>query len=376
MNTRGIILLDEPDDRLYFFVTSSESGGKIDYKITSMSNPSFVDGDGDFFIKIPADAHINNPTSTKQNITGSTGLLVVGSDDTSQFYLHNFITPSATNAPTIFSFTPSSGSEGTSVVITGAGFGGATAVKFNGMNASGFAVDFSTQITAIAPESVTGGPIAVITSGGTATSPTNFTVTGSTRIKDITFEGGSIVELAAGFDTTSGAVKLETASPIKGADSMTIATGSSYGQQNYVATDEIFISLYLRIAAVPAGQVRLVRISDQGISVGALTLEATGKLTLRNFLTSLGATTAALKPGTMYRIAIHQKKGTGSNAILEGFLATGDANFTTPFARNTTQTFITQADSIQIGATTSMGGTITFDDIRLDAGAMPGPPLP
>ena len=141
MNTRGIILLDEPDDRLYFFVTSSESGGKIDYKITSMSNPSFVDGDGDFFIKIPADAHINNPTSTKQNITGSTGLLVMGSDDTSQFYLHNFITPSATNAPTIFSFTPSSGSEGTSVVITGAGFGGATAVKFNGMNAGGFAVD-------------------------------------------------------------------------------------------------------------------------------------------------------------------------------------------------------------------------------------------
>jgi len=80
--------------------------------------------------------------------------------------------------------------------------------------------------------------------------------------------------------------------------------------------------------------------------------------------------------GTLYRIGIHQKKGTGGNAVLEGFIATGDAAFTTPFATSSTQTFTTQADSVQIGATTGTAGSMTIDDIRLDTGSMPGPSIP
>jgi hypothetical protein len=460
-DTRGIVLLDEAHDRLYFFVTSTEAGGDIDYKITSMSSPSFIDGDGDPFIDNPTDAHINNATSSKQNVTSSTGLMVMACDDTSKFYVHNFIVPSAGNVPTIVSFTPTSGPASTSVVITGTGFTGAVSVKFNGTNAS-FTVNSSTQITAIVPSSASSGLIAVTTPsgtgtssasftvtatappppvvssfsptqgavgtsvtisgsnftgansvtfntmstasltvnsdssitvsvptgastgpvsvttplGGTGTSSTSFTVTGSTRIKDITFENGSITEPTTGFDSKTGTVTLETASPIKGANSMTVMVGSSYGQENYSATDELFISFYLKIAALPSGQVRLARIADQGTTVGALTLEATGKLTLRNFVTSLGTNAAALNPGTVYRIAIHQKKGTGSNAVLEGFLATGDASFATPFASSGTQTFTTRADSVQIGASTSTGATLTFDDIRLDTQAMPEPSVP
>ena len=460
-DTRGIVLLDEPHNRLYFFVSSTEAGGNIDYKITSMSNPSFVDGDGDPFIDNPTDAHLNNATSTKQNVTSSTGLMVMASDDTSKFYAHNFIVPSNSNAPTITSFTPTSGSEGTSVVLTGTGFTGAVSVKFNVTNAN-FTVNSSTQITAIVPMSASSGRIVVTTPGGTgmssanfvvtATSPppplissfspaqgnigtsvtiagsnftgatsvtfnttsttvltvnndssitvnvpsgastgrvsvttplggtgtssNSFTVTAATRIKDITFEDGDIIDPTTGFDSKTGTITLETAFPIKGADSMTITTGSSYGQEDYTATDEIFISFYLKIAALPSGQVRLARIADQGTTVGALTLETTGKVTLRNFVTSLGASTAALTPGTVYRIAIHQKQGTGSNAVLEGFLATGDANFTTPFASSGTQTFTTRADSVQVGASTPTGGTLTFDDIRLDSETMPGPSVP
>jgi hypothetical protein len=461
-DTRGIVLLDEPHDRLYFFVSSNEAGENIDYKITSMSNPSFVDGDGDPFIDNLTDAHINNATSSKQNVTSSTGLMVMACDDTSKFYVHNLIVPSAGNVPTIVSFTPTSGSAGTSVVITGTGFSGAVSVKFNGTNAS-FTVNSSTQITTTVPANASSGHIAVTTPsgtgtssasfavtatappapfissfsptqgnigtpvtisgsnftgansvtfnttsttvftvnndssitvnvpngastgrvsvttplGGTGTSSTSFSVTGSsTRIKDITFENGSITDPTTGFDSETGAVALETASPIEGADSMTVTAGSSYGQENYSATDEIFISFYLKIAALPSGQVRLARIADQGTTVGALTLETTGKVTLRNFVTSLGASTAAIIPGTVYRIAIHQKRGAGTNAVLEGFLATGDTAFTTPFTSSGTQTFTTQADSVQIGASTPSGGALTFDDIRLDTGAMPGPSVP
>ena len=79
-------------------------------------------------------------------------------------------------APTISSFNPTSGPAGTSVVITGTNFTGATAVKFNATAASAFTVNSATQISAtVAPGSTT-GPITVTTAGGTATSSTNFTV--------------------------------------------------------------------------------------------------------------------------------------------------------------------------------------------------------
>ncbi len=85
---------------------------------------------------------------------------------------------SATNfyvAPTITSFSPSSGRAGTSVVILGTSFTNATAVKFGGASAS-FNVDSNSQITAVAPPGVASGAITVIAPGGTYITSTNFKV--------------------------------------------------------------------------------------------------------------------------------------------------------------------------------------------------------
>ena len=82
----------------------------------------------------------------------------------------------ASPVPTIASFLPTTGAVGTSVVITGTGFIGVTAVKFNGTTATTFTVDSPTQITATVPGGATTGAITVTTPGGTATSSTNFTV--------------------------------------------------------------------------------------------------------------------------------------------------------------------------------------------------------
>ena len=89
---------------------------------------------------------------------------------------------SATNftvigAPTITSFTPTSGPVGTSVTINGTNFTGATAVTFNGSNQPAFTVNSATKITAAVPTGATTGKISVTAPGGTATSAGDFTVT-------------------------------------------------------------------------------------------------------------------------------------------------------------------------------------------------------
>ena len=78
--------------------------------------------------------------------------------------------------PTVTSFTPTSGSAGTLVTVTGSAFTGATSVTFGGASAS-YVVDSNTQISATVPAAATTGPIAVTTLGGTGTSAGSFTVT-------------------------------------------------------------------------------------------------------------------------------------------------------------------------------------------------------
>ena len=53
-------------------------------------------------------------------------------------------------------------------------------------------------------------------------------------------------------------------------------------------------------------------------------------------------------------------------------MGTGDASFGAAFASGLAQAFTTQANSVQIGATTGLA-QLTVDDVRLDTGAMPGP---
>ena len=85
--------------------------------------------------------------------------------------------PFRVTTPRIFGFSPSSGAVGTSVVITGESFTGASAVSFNGTLATSFTVDSDTQITATVPAGATTGWIAVRTPGGRVQSTGTFTVT-------------------------------------------------------------------------------------------------------------------------------------------------------------------------------------------------------
>jgi hypothetical protein len=77
--------------------------------------------------------------------------------------------------PALLSFTPTSGSVGTPVTLTGTSFTGTTAVRF-GTKVATFTVNSDTQITTQVPNGAVTGKISVTTPGGSAISTTNFTV--------------------------------------------------------------------------------------------------------------------------------------------------------------------------------------------------------
>ncbi|HEX4504147.1 MAG TPA: IPT/TIG domain-containing protein, partial [Alphaproteobacteria bacterium] len=79
-------------------------------------------------------------------------------------------------APAITSFSPSSGTIGTSVTIAGTGFTGTTSVGFAGAVAD-FKVMGNKKIVVTAPNNVATGKITVKSAKGTGTSKTNFTAT-------------------------------------------------------------------------------------------------------------------------------------------------------------------------------------------------------
>ena len=88
-------------------------------------------------------------------------------------------------APTITSFTPTSGMTGTSVTLTGTGLTGARSVTFNGV-AGTVTSSTSTSAVVVVPAGASTGRIAVTTANGTGTSSSSFTFVAAPTITSFT----------------------------------------------------------------------------------------------------------------------------------------------------------------------------------------------
>jgi Bacterial Ig domain len=86
--TRPLVLVDTSNGLLHAFA-STEGGGRVYYKSATLTG-GFPTGLGTVVMADDAQNDINNVTSGKGNVTSTTGLLVLASNQTTQRYWHHF----------------------------------------------------------------------------------------------------------------------------------------------------------------------------------------------------------------------------------------------------------------------------------------------
>jgi gliding motility-associated-like protein len=223
--------------------------------------------------------------------------------------------------PTVSSFTPTSGGIGSTVVLTGSDFTGATEVKFNTTNATSFTVNSSTQITATVPTGATTGPISVTTAGGTGISSSNFTVVAPPTVTSFTPSGGvagAVITLtgtnftgatavrfngidAASF-TVNSATQITATVPV-GASTGTIAVTTPGGTATTSSSFTVFLPPTLSSFTPSSGAINssvvitgtnftgATAVNFNGVSATTFTVNSATQITAR---IPVGATTGAV----------------------------------------------------------------------------------
>jgi hypothetical protein len=156
-----------------FMPTTGAIGASITITGTELANATSVSFNGGVQTTITS----NTATSLTVAVpaTASTGPLTVttiGGTSAASSQTFTFIQP-----PLLSSFTPTTGSAGTSVTLTGTNLQGASSVSFNGVLQTTITNSTSTSLTVAVPATATTGPLVVTTPGGsTAPSSQVFTV--------------------------------------------------------------------------------------------------------------------------------------------------------------------------------------------------------
>ena len=209
-------------------------------------------------------------------------------------------------APTVTSVNPAGGplAGGTSVVITGTGFTGATAVHFGAANATSFTVNSSTQITAVAPTGTSGlVDVTVTTIGGTsATSSADGYAYVATPIVTGVDPSALLAESLPTI-TVSG-------SGFTGATAVTV--GGEAAMWFTVMSDTTMLVVPLPL---PAGTTADIRVTTLG---GTSAATAADQVTAYAFAVVAGIAPASGPTGGGTQVVIHGSGFTGATAVTFG----------------------------------------------------------
>ena len=179
-HTRPIVEIDEAANRLDVFATHGQSGGEIVRKSTSLSAPSFAAGIGEVVMQDPGAPKLNDVTSTKQNLTAASGIVVLANNNTTGRYWHAELGGTGSNplppapAPD-FTATPTSGEAPLTVAFSDASTGGPTAWAWS-FGDGGTATSANPSHTYTAPGTYTVALTARNAGGSKTTSKTGYVV--------------------------------------------------------------------------------------------------------------------------------------------------------------------------------------------------------
>jgi len=138
-HTRPMLTIDSTNRMLHVFATApSASGcpysgapGSIYVKSSALDQVSFPAGRGTPVIRDADSANLNDVTGTKQNVTSSTGMVVLASNDGTSRYWHADV-PLTTVSPTVrFTSTPSRGNAPLLVQFTDSSTGSPTSFSWS-----------------------------------------------------------------------------------------------------------------------------------------------------------------------------------------------------------------------------------------------------
>jgi hypothetical protein len=195
---------------------------------------------------------------------------------------------------------------------------------------------------------------------------------GPTRIRDVTFESGSLMG-PDGVDRVQGGAVLRTGSPLDGMASADVKKDglvpAILGVDFPNAEPELFVSLLFRLDANLGKTAVFLRMTlaapGDTVTVGLVD----GRLALTAGKAVLG-TSDRLLNGTVYRLALHVREGAG-NAVVQASLAPNKVADAT-FASSAVQT-LGRTTAIDLGQIDSLEIEPALDNLRLDR-ALPPPP--
>jgi hypothetical protein len=98
-HNRAILLVDEDRRQMYVIAQAPTAGGIITIKRAPLDNLIIPAGAGDPLMSSPDDPAIANPTSTKGSVSVESGLVVLGSDESTGPYLHAALDLGSTPIP-------------------------------------------------------------------------------------------------------------------------------------------------------------------------------------------------------------------------------------------------------------------------------------